>query len=70
MEDKDILEIIGNNKELDSKFNMIAMLNVIIQSMITHGWFTVEEFNKITEEAKNNLIQYEINDFKKKMGNN
>ena len=70
MEDKDILEIIGNNKELNSTFNMIAMINVIIQSMIIHGWFTEEEFNKITEEAKNNLIQYGINDFKKKMGNN
>ena len=70
MEDKDILEIIGNNKELNSTFSMIAMLNVIIQSMIIHGWFTEEEFNKITEEAKNNLIQYGINDFKKKMENN
>lgn len=70
MEDKDILEIIGNNKELNSTFSMIAMLNVIIQSMIIHGWFTEEEFNKITEEVKNNLIQYGINDFKKKMENN
>ena len=70
MEDKDILEIIGNNKELNSTFSMIAMLNVIIQSMIIHGWFTEEEFNEITEEAKNNLIHYGINDFKKKMENN
>lgn len=66
MENEDILKIINNNEELKLKINIIAMLNVIIQAMIIHGWFTEEEFNKIAEETKNNLIQHEINDFKKK----
>lgn len=70
MEDKDILEIIKNDKKLNSRLEMIAMLNVIIQSMIIHGWFTEEEFNKATKEAKNNFMQYGISDFKKKMENN
>ena len=70
MEDKDIIEIIENDKELNSTVEMIAMLNVIIQSMIIHGWFTEEEFNKTTKEAKNNLMQYGISDVKKKWKDN
>lgn len=56
MSDEEVVNYLKENEEIMAKEKILAVINVIVNSMITKGWFSEEEFNKSYELSLDNLL--------------
>ena len=51
MSDKELVEYMLKNEEINTSLRITTILNILANAMIKKGWFTEEEFNKGVEEG-------------------
>lgn len=51
MEEKELIEYMLKNEEMNTGLKITTILNILANAMIKKGWFTEEEFNKAVEDG-------------------
>lgn len=51
MEEKELIEYMLKNKEMNNSLRITTILNILANAMIKKGWFTEEEFNEAVEDG-------------------
>ena len=51
MEEKELIEYMLKNEEINASLRITTILNILANAMIKKGWFTEEEFNEAVEDG-------------------
>ena len=51
MSEKELIDYMLKNKEMNTILRITTILNILADAMIQKGWFTQEEFNEAAEEG-------------------
>ena len=61
MGDAEIVRYLLENEGTKEGLQTCAILNVLAQAMISHGWFTSKEFDKAVEQCLPRMAQDSVN---------
>ena len=65
MEEKELIEYMLKNEEINVSLRITTILNILANAMIKKGWFTEEEFNKAVEDGLEKMAKVSLNKFSK-----
>lgn len=65
MEEKELIEYMLKNEEMNTGLKITTILNILANAMIKKGWFTEEEFNKAVEEGLRKMTKASLDKLSK-----
>lgn len=65
MEEKELIEYMLKNKEINTSLRITTILNILANAMIQKGWFTENEFNKTVEEGLRKMAKASLDKLSK-----
>ena len=65
MEEKELIEYMLKNEEMNTSLRITTILNILANAMIKKGWFTEEEFNKGVEEGLEKMAKASLDKLSK-----
>ena len=57
MEEKELIEYMLKNEEINASLRITTILNILANAMIKKGWFTEEEFNEAVEDGLDKMAK-------------
>ena len=60
MEEKELIEYMLKNKEMNTSLRITTILNILANAMIQKGWFTQDEFNQAVEEGLEKMAKVSL----------
>lgn len=61
MDDEEIIKYLLENPETRANLQISSILNILAKTMISHGWFTEDEFNKAVDKSLEQMAQDTVN---------
>lgn len=65
MEEKELIEYMLKNEEMNTTLRITTILNILANAMIQKGWFTQDEFNKGVEEGLEKMAKASLDKLSK-----
>lgn len=65
MEEKELIEYMLKNEQINAGIRTATILNILANAMIKKGWFTEEEFNKGVEEGLEKMAKASLDKLSK-----
>ena len=66
MEEKELIEYMLKNEEINASLRITTILNILANAMIKKGWFTEEEFNEAVEDGLEKMAKAGLDKLSKK----
>ncbi len=65
MEEKELIEYMLKNEQINAGLRTTIILNILANAMIKKGWFTEDEFNEAVESGLEKMAKVSLNKFSK-----
>lgn len=65
MEEKELIEYMLKNEQIENGLRITTILNILTNAMIQKGWFTEEEFNKGVDEGLEKMAKASLDKLSK-----
>lgn len=65
MRDKELIEYMLKNEEMNKVLKITTILNILVNAMIQKDWFTEEEFNKAVDDGLEKMAKASLDKLSK-----